>query len=189
MNSPLTAGTEALHLFFTDDVYLVNEPGLQPDVAGSTPEPSPLQQEKTAPAGSPKAPPAQELPDFKFLGKNQRNILILVNDQQNEVSDEAGRELLRKIVKSVNLTANDFALLNYAGYSGVTFKQLLDYFSCNLVFAFGVKPAQLGLTGQPKNTIVNEAAVRVIFADELRSLDQNPAEKKALWGSLQNLGL
>ena len=189
MNSPLTAGTAALHLFFTDDVYLVNEPGLQLDAVGSSPEIAPLQQESPVQTSSPAASPVQEPPVFKFLGKNQRNILILVNDAQHEVSDEAGRELLRKIVKSVNLTANDFALLNYAGHSGVSFKLLLEHFSCSLVFAFGVKPAQLALTDHPQNTIVNEGPVRLIFAHELRSLDQNPAEKKALWASLQNLGL
>ena len=127
--------------------------------------------------------------NFKFLGNNKRNILILVNDEQNEVSDEAGRELLRKIVKSVNLTANDFALLNYAKYKGTGFKQLQDYFSCTLVFAFGVTPAALSLSGYPENSIVQEGSVRMIFSAELRALDQHPAGKKALWGSLQNLGL
>lgn len=193
MDSPLTADKEALHLFFTDDVYLVNEPGLQQAVPGLMPEktaeaPS-LQQESPAQITEPVSQPKQEAPVFKFLGKNKRNILILVNDAENEVSDEAGRELLRKIVKSVNLTANDFALLNYAGYAGADFKQLMDCFSCTLVFAFGVSPDQLSLSTHPENTIVNEGPVRLIFAAELRKLDQNPAGKKALWGSLQNLGL
>jgi len=193
MDSPLTANKEALHLFFTDDVYLVNEPGLQQIEPGVMLEktagtPS-LQQESPAQTIEPVASPLQAPPAFKFLGKNKRNILILVNDAENEVSDEAGRELLRKIVKSVNLTANDFALLNYAGYTGADFKQLMDHFSCALVFAFGVSPDQLSLAAHPENTIVNEGPVRLIFAAELRKLDQNPAGKKALWGSLQNLGL
>lgn len=193
MDSPLTANKEALHLFFTDDVYLVNEPDLQQAapglMSGKTAEAPSLQQEIPAQTVAPAVSPLQDPPVFTFLGKNKRNILILVNDAENQVSDEAGRELLRKIVKSVNLTANDFALLNYAGYIGVDFKQLMDYFSCTLVFAFGVRPDQLSLSTHPENTIVNEGAVRLIFAAELRELDQNPAGKKALWGSLQNLGL
>jgi DNA polymerase III psi subunit len=172
MDTQLTASGEALRLFFTDDVYLVNETDLQLNAA----ENIVMEPEALAVA-------------FKFLGKNQRNILILVNDDQNEVSDEMGRELLRKIVKSVNLTANDFALLNYAGYSGTGFKQLLDYFSCTLIFAFGVTPAQLSLSAHPEHVIVSEGPVRLIFSAGLRQLDQNPSGKKALWGSLQNLGL
>ncbi|SMC68573.1 hypothetical protein [Pedobacter nyackensis] len=178
MDSQLTTDGAALRLFFTDDVYLVNEPGVQHDGFGPTVD----VEFEALPVQTPVA-------DFKFLGNNKRNILILVNDEQNEVSDEAGRELLRKIVKSVNLTANDFALLNYAKYKGTGFKQLQDYFSCTLVFAFGVTPAALSLSGYPENSIVQEGAVRMIFSAELKALDQHPGGKKALWGSLQNLGL
>lgn len=203
MDSQLTADGAALHLFFTDDVYLINEPGIQYDkavdpssaaVKNIVSEPvvavPSMKQEVPAIPAQVAAPTNQQAVEFKFLGKNKRNILILVNDEQNEVSDEAGRELLRKIVKSVNLTANDFALLNYAGYKGTGFKQLQEYFSCNLVFAFGVTPAHLSIgTAHPEHSIVFEGAVKMIFSAELKTLDQNPAGKKALWGSLQNLGL
>ncbi len=162
MNSQLSTEAAALRLFFTDDVYLVQEPTAL------------LNQQKV---------------DYKFLGKNNRNILILVNDNQHEVSDEPGRELLRKIVKSVNLSANDFAVVNYAAYRGTTFKQLQEYFSCILVFAFGVTPADLSLPTHPEHTVVLEGEVRMIFSAGLPVLEQNAAGKKALWGSIQNLGL
>ncbi|WP_316816363.1 hypothetical protein [Pedobacter nyackensis] len=203
MDNQLTADGAALHLFFTDDVYFVNEPGIQYDGVAkslaSTPVDVVSESVVKVPLmkqGIPAIPVpiaatvTQQTVEFRFLGKNKRNILILVNDEQNEVSDEAGRELLRKIVKSVNLTANDFALLNYAGYKGTGLKQLQEYFSCNLVFAFGVTPAHLGIgTAYPEHVIVLEDAVKMIFSAELKTLDQNPAGKKALWGSLQNLGL
>lgn len=203
MDSQLTANGAALHLFFTDDVYLVNEPGIQYGISDYTSAPVtenvvsepvaavPLIR-KEVPADLPPVvvPVVQQAMSFKYLGKNRRNILILVNDEQNEVSDEAGRELLRKIVKSVNLTANDFALLNYAGYKGTSFKQLQEYFSCTLIFAFGVTASHLAIdVAHPEHTIVVEGAVRMIFSAELKTLDQNPAAKKVLWGSLQNLGL
>ncbi|MNK30292.1 hypothetical protein D3C87_487090 [compost metagenome] len=183
MDSQLTADKAALHLFFTDDVYLVNEPGIQLDTVVA-------EAVKPAAISQPEASPAAISVDFKFLGNNKRNILILVNDEENEVSNELGRELLRKIVKSVNLSANDFALLNYAKYKGTGFQALQDYFSSTLIFAFGVTPAQLALaTSHPEHAIVQEGSVRMIFSAELKTLDKNPAGKKALWGSLQNLGL
>ncbi|MBB2149656.1 hypothetical protein [Pedobacter gandavensis] len=126
---------------------------------------------------------------FTFLGKNKKKILILVNDATHEVSDEAGRELLRKIVKSINLTASDFALLNYANYPKASFTELQQYFSSGLIFAFGVSAADLKLATQPENKIVMEGDVRLIFSAELRKLEQDPAGKKALWGSLKQLGL
>lgn len=137
----------------------------------------------------PNANPVKKEITFKFLGNNKRNILILVNDAENEVSDEKGRELLRKIVKSVNLTAGDFALLNYSGYTQVTFEQLQACFSSVLVFAFGVSPADLGMKPCAENSIVNDGTVRLIFSSELRKLDADPVSKKVLWASLQQLGL
>lgn len=192
MHNQLTADDAALHLFFTDDVYLVNEPGAQSGIpASSIGDVVPGNRQENPVAADPVASPVlQQAVKFKFLGHNKRNILILVNDEENEVSDEAGRELLRKIVKSVNLNANDFALLNYAKYSGTGFKQLQDYFSCNLVFSFGVTPAHLAIdTAHPEHAVVSEGNVKMIFSAELKTLDQNPAGKKALWGSLQSLGL
>lgn len=126
---------------------------------------------------------------FKFLGQNKKKILILVNDAEHEVSDEAGRELLRKIVKSINLTASDFALLNYAKYPKTSFTDLQQYFSSVLVFAFGISSADLQLPSHPENKIVMEGDVRVIFSGELRKLEQDPSGKKTLWGSLKQLGL
>lgn len=205
MNSQLTVDAAALRLFFTDDVYLVNSADSQRDtsasvsdtiaditenlVAGSIPLMPVIKPQIPALVAQPAASPVQQPAEFKFLGKNKRNILILVNDEHNEVSDEPGRELLRKIVKSVNLSANDFALLNYAGCKGTGFKQLQEYFSCALVFAFGVTPAELSLPAHPEHSIVSEEGVRMIFSAELRILDKNAAGKKALWGSLQSLGL
>ncbi|MBC8985707.1 hypothetical protein H9X96_07950 [Pedobacter sp. N36a] len=136
--------------------------------------------------------PAIERPaalSFKFLGQNKKKILILVNDADHEVSDEAGRELLRKIVKSINLTASDFALLNYAKYPKTSFADLQQHFSSVLVFAFGVSAGDLKLPSHPENKIVMEGDVRVIFSGELRKLEQDPNGKKTLWGSLKQLRL
>lgn len=207
MSSQLTTNGDALRLFFTDDVYLIageerfveNETlslvkeevetmVAAPAVSSATPEVTPVQ---AAPVPSlntvPETPAA--VPEFKFLGKNNRNILILVNDPEQEVSNDAGRELLRKIVKSVNLTASDFALLNYSGYPQATFAQLQSRLSCSLLFAFGVSPAQLGLPAHPQNSLVTEGNIRMIFSSELKQLDADPGAKKTLWASLKQLGL
>ncbi|MEJ7557514.1 MAG: hypothetical protein WKF66_04345 [Pedobacter sp.] len=188
MPDQLTTNGDALRLFFTDDVYIVNEPaitwGLPPEPVG----------EILATADVVVAPVAVEVEakrtsDFTFLGGNKRNILILVNDEQNDVSDESGKDLLRKIVKSINLVTADFALVNYARHQGASFDELRDFFKSSLVFSFGVKPSQLGLKDHPANTVVLEGEVRMVFSDELRKMDADLAVKKALWGVLQKLAI
>jgi len=210
MVSQLSTDGEALRLFFTDDIYFVNETvadakgDVEPVVAVSVApvaqplaqvgQPDSVAQLPTDVAQLPNDVAPTNLPelntvDFKFLGKNKRNILILVNDEHNEVSNEAGRELLRKIVKSINLTAEDFALLNYARYTGTNFEQLKAYFNSDIVFSFGVPPAALGLADYPENTIVSQGAVRLVFSAELPHLNEDANAKKILWSSLKNLAL
>ena len=186
MPDQLTANGEALRLFFTDDIYLVNEPGI---IWGLPPEPASTKEEP-----SPEPPSSQQNivaavsnPAFNFLGGNGRNILILVNDDENEVSDEKGRELLRKIVKSINLVTADFALVNYAKYKGVSFTELMTFFKSSVVFSFGVSASNLGLQAHSENAVVMEGAVKMIFSHELRRLDADLAVKKALWGVIQKM--
>ena len=183
MERQLTADEKALPLFFTDDVYLVAEAEtfLQQAI---TIENLPVSASTVA-----SSQPVTSQPVYKFLGNNKRNILILVNDAAHDVSDEKGRELLRKIVKSVNLTTADFALLNYAGYHNTSFEQLKQHFSCVFVFAFGVSPEHLGLSGHPQNKVVTIGSVKLIFSAELRKLEEDMEAKKTLWGSLKQMGL
>lgn len=166
-------------------------PAVVPVAAASIPLTAPVVPSATIPITIPQFP-ALEKPaalSFQFLGQNKKKILILVNDADHEVSDEAGRELLRKIVKSIHLTASDFALLNYAKYPKTSFIDLQQHFSSVLVFAFGVSAEDLQLPSHPENKIVMEGDVRVIFSGELRKLEQDPGGKKTLWGSLKQLGL
>nr|WP_068891411.1 hypothetical protein [Pedobacter panaciterrae] len=190
MVSPLTTNGEGLRLFFTDDIYLVNEPegALNVQIQAKVKEEVPSLAQSSI-VSEPLVPLIKAQPEFKFLGNNNRNILILVYDEHNDVSDEKGRELLRKIVKSINLTANDFALLNYAKCKDVNYAQLKTRFSSVIVFAFGVSSAQLGLKQHPENTVVTEDSVKLIFSSTLQKLDEDTNGKKVLWGSLKQLGL
>ncbi|MBP8067152.1 MAG: hypothetical protein KAY27_01190, partial [Pedobacter sp.] len=85
MDTQLTSNAEALRLFFTEDIYLVTEkePMVDVDALG------PLSTKKEAIENIAIAPEKAKTM-FKFLGKNQKNILILVNDLENEVSTEQG---------------------------------------------------------------------------------------------------
>jgi len=218
MGEQLTTSAEALRLFFTEDIYLVNSD--DKILAGAVPElksaPVPvLENPVNVIAGAVNADPiievvvpviAQQIPEikavvaevknqaaeaviFKYLGKNQKNILILVNDAGNDVSTDKGKELLRNIVKALQLTANDFALLNYAVYTNTSFEEFRNFFKSNVVFAFGVTPLHLGLGEQPVNEIIMQGAAQLIFSGNLDQLADDQAGKKALWGSLKKLSI
>src|SRR5690606_37107876 len=188
----LTDDRGALRLFFTDDIYLVNEP-VTSDITTKTavPEPDVPNVMVIEPARPEVAEPKYPNYDsFESLGNNQKNILILVNDALNKVSTEKGSELLRNIVKAINLSANDFALVNYAQYPGASYAQFKSFFSGKLVFCFGVGAIDLQLEERPFNEIHTlDDGSRIIFCHNLEQLADDQPNKKLLWGNLKKLNL
>ena len=201
MSNQLTSNAEALRLFFTEDVYLVKSES-NADTAVSVAEnaihvaapiPSIAADEvvvEDLPVSVPSIAAAKTLHkkwNFEHLGKNQKGILILVNDRVNKVSSSQGTELLRKLVKAIALTNNDFALVNFANYQGAKFEDLSTFFNCQLVLSFGVDAQQLGLTAQPLHQLNALGEIKMIFTSDLHDLDSDTASKKILWTTLQRL--
>ena len=205
MNSnQLITNAEALRLFFNDDVYLTADHTALTSPASDEIEQAPTaiakqevqqpqqtvrQQEKitTLPQLEEPATTYPTTFDFKYLGKNEKSILILVNDAQNPVSTPQGTELLRKLVLSINLKNADFALLNYANYTDAKFEHLHSFFACKLVISFGVTPVTLGLAEQLRHQLNLVNNTKMIFTHNLHDLDTDLTAKKALWGTLKNL--
>lgn len=216
MESQVTNNANALRLFFTDDVFLVEDKSVKivlPAVAEvvyetvsipkvETKESTVVVENTIIPAEKPLIPsesyaqkseilPVVEEPlqpkAFKFLGGNKKSVLILVNDGTYDVSTEQGRELLRKIVKAVDLATPDFALLNYANYQGVTYAELHQFFKPQIMLSFGVEASHLKLNLTWAGEIILHETTRIIFAPNLHPLDSDLSAKKSLWGNLQKI--
>ncbi|WP_133556402.1 hypothetical protein [Pedobacter duraquae] len=188
MSDQLTNNSAALRLFFTDDIYLLKEDVYSPE--DTIPMPAVPIPTTTVDAKEVEiVPPRTDEVNFTFLGKNLRNILILVHDADNQVSTEPGRELLRNIVKAIGLTANDFALLNYATYPNTSFAQFKKSLNSTTLFAFGVTPQQLGLPDVAPHAVSEYESVNMIFSTNLHQLSSDQQGKKMLWGSLKQMNL
>lgn len=194
MANQLTSNAEALRLFFTEDVYLVKDnvnrineaiPADLPKVEAIIAVNEQVEIPPITVADVPVSPKKEW--SFEYLGKNQKGILILVNDELNKVSSTEGTELLRKLVKAIELTNNDFALVNYANYQGANFENLHQFFNCQLLLSFGVEAQHLGLTPQPLHLLHNFGTTRLIFTMNLHELDKDQVSKKVLWTTLQTI--
>jgi hypothetical protein len=216
MENQVTNNANALRLFFNEEVFLVEDKSVQIPLVANTEavlpeEPTasmkevvshlsvtiPAQAEVEEVKSAKPHPENVEIPSivaeppspktFKFLGGNKRSVLILVNDTQNDVSTEQGRELLRKIVKAVDLGTPDFALVNYANYHGTAFAEFYEFFKPELMLSFGVEISSLKLNLTWQNEIILHGNTRIIFAPNLHQLDSDITAKKSLWGNLQKI--
>ncbi|WP_343524691.1 hypothetical protein [Pedobacter sp.] len=216
MENQVTNNANALRLFFTDEVFVVKDESMQKRSV-SNPEPVfaagnvavavenktvldtetariPEIKSTTEPKVYPQAPEIPRIAEepvpekvFKFLGGNKKSVLILVNDQQHDVSTEQGRELLRKIVKAIDLGTPDFAVLNYANYKGTDYIELHRFFKPHIMLSFGVEIAELKLNLSWQDEIIIHDSTKIIFAPNLHHLDSDIIAKKKLWGHLQKI--
>ncbi|NTE03378.1 hypothetical protein G6M26_08325 [Agrobacterium tumefaciens] len=216
MENQVTNNANALRLFFTEEVFLVKdenveishhvaaEPVLEqisssikPDINVDSPLinpgislPNNIEILKNKPESVeilPNIADSTMEKSFKFLGGNKKSVLILVNDHTNDVSTEQGKELLRKIVKAVDLGTADFALVNYATYPGTTFASFYQFFKPLIMLSFGVEIVDLELNYEWQNEIITHETTRIIFAPNLHLLDSDLSAKKLLWGNLQKI--
>jgi DNA polymerase III psi subunit len=155
---------------------------LQSQVEPFAPVPSVPVEKPQAIAGLPEL-------NFAYRGKNARNILILVYDEVNEVTTEAGREVFKNIVKAKNLSANDYAIVNYASYKNSTFNELRSFFNAKAILTFGVRAMQLGISDYPQHAVVTHEGVQLMFSADLHELSMDVNIKKALWSVLKQMEL
>ena len=188
-SSQLITNAEALRLFFTEDVYLAGDMTTVENQPMELPKEIPAVEQAIVEVSKLEEPTPSygQVFDFKYLGKNEKKILILVNDRENPVSTEQGRELLRKLVLSINLKNADFALLNYSAYTNAKFEHLNAFFSCKFLLSFGVSSNELGLGQQLLHQLHMLQNIQMIFTHNLHALETDLAAKKTLWGTLKNL--
>jgi hypothetical protein len=194
-SSQLINNDEALRLFFNDEIYYVGVPDAPTRLELPKTEPQKSQLDEPPAAQLPSIPtPQVDLAEknkisFNYKGNNQRNILILVNDAQNPVSTSEGRLLLNNLMKSVNITIDDAALLNWSAYPHADFTALKAFFNCKIVLSFGVSPAELKLADFESHQLSEKDGVKFIFTHLAHVLVSDVGAKRILWESLQSLFL
>lgn len=157
----------ALRLFFTDPIFIPVE--------------------KTSADAAINTPKAEGTVDvtFKFIGGNLQKILVLVNDPSNDVSTPEGAELLRNILKFMQLKSADFALVNYADYPHATFKDLQHFFSSKLVLGFGIDPKKIELENIVLNKLATIESCKVLLTTDLPIMAADSVLKRSFLSSLK----
>src|SRR5210317_1264090 len=120
---------ELLKHIYQEDLYIIHEPKVAPVEEPEVQE----VQENSPPEESAKV---EEQMPVKFLGRNEKGILILVKDQDNELLNQTDLDFLMKVVESgLRYSKNDFALVNAAHFP---VSQILDEVPYNYILSFGV---------------------------------------------------
>jgi hypothetical protein len=127
---------------------------------------------------------------WKFLGNNQRNILVVVNHSDILHLPDADLTFLTNMLTACKLGLGDITLLNFDHYKDTGGPAILKHFKSRTVLLFGLEPASFGLpVSFPAFQVQNVANVQYLFAPTLTELLEDKLLKSKLWVCLQKIFL
>ena len=124
----------------------------------------------------------------KWLGNNQRNILIVVryNDVVHLPDDELN--FLTGMLTACKLSLDDVAIINTNNYKKVSYSDLLLEFKSRIVFLFGISPADFGLpVNFPAFQVQVVSGCTYLYTPALEARRADSLFKSRLWLSLRTI--
>nr|WP_067060597.1 hypothetical protein [Mucilaginibacter sp. L294] len=125
--------------------------------------------------------------EFNYLGKNNKNFLVLVNYATEKHIAEAHLAALQNILKRKELNLDDVAILNVNTYAPVKLTALAAYFAPTRLVVMGKDALPEGIGNLPLNQPLQGKKTHVLYSfsfDEMMSSNDN---KKTFWEHMKTL--
>jgi hypothetical protein len=133
-------------------------------------------------------PDRTETIDWKYLGENRKNILIIVNHKEGVHLSDDDLNFLTGILGACKLNLGDVAIVNLNNHPGTSYKELTGHFKSKNVFLFGVEPAAFGLPMSfPHFQLQSFANNSFLFSPVLKELENDKLLKSKLWVCLKRI--
>lgn len=126
-------------------------------------------------------------PEFNYLGKNNKNFLVLVNYAAEQHIAGTHLAALENILKRKDLTIDDVAILNVNKYTPVKLAALAAYFAPTRLVIMGKESLPEGIGNLPLNQPLQGKKTHVLYSfsfDEMMSSNDN---KKIFWEHMKTL--
>jgi hypothetical protein len=130
----------------------------------------------------------EDMVTIKFLGKNAKNILVLVNEKEHAFLGDEQLSFLMNILNACNVSMADAALVNINSDESIKYEILMHQFSPEIILFLGTEPQLLGFPVQiPMYQIQQYNKQQYLCAPSLQKLSTDKDEKKQLWLCLKKI--
>ena len=126
-----------------------------------------------------------EKQDYKYLGDNNKYILIIVNEANFEFLNKKDLVFLTKILGAKKLEINDVAIINLTKYPSLDFTELKSFFGFSKLLTFGINPKILNVEGSVANKKFNYKNVDILGTWDLSKLEEDVKKKTIFWNELK----
>ncbi|RAJ87438.1 hypothetical protein CLV59_101189 [Chitinophaga dinghuensis] len=154
------------------DPYFLAKLFAQPLIPGKTPEAAPVQ---------------KPLPKVKYLGENQKNVALFIQNESEPYLNDELFNLLTNILNACKLGMQDVALINISSQPEFTFRDWQQSLKIKQAVVFGIAPQQLSIDELPSYQLFTLGESAVLFSDHLQIIGTDKALKARLWSGLKQL--
>ncbi len=133
-------------------------------------------------------PVENEPAPLKILGKNAKNILILVKNANCPYLPDQELNFLTSVLSACKLSLADIALVNALSIDATQISEAVHQLGARHILAFEMEPLELGLPFHFPEFQVQEFDKRsYLHAPSLAQLESDLNLKKELWTSLKKM--
>lgn len=127
-------------------------------------------------------------PEFRSLGNNRQQILIIVNYDTSPFLPDSELALLTNMLGACKLSMDDVAIINLHHYNNIPGKDILVHFKSKRILMFGVEPSELDLpVNFPQFQVQNLVNASFLYSPSLDIIAADKLQKSKLWVCLQRL--
>jgi hypothetical protein len=125
---------------------------------------------------------------WKWLGENQKNILVIVQYTAAVHIPDKELDLLTTMLAACKINLADVAIVNLNNHPEASYKELILFFKSKIVFLFDIEPSAFGLPMSfPHYQLQAFASATFLYAPSLTELENDKLQKSKLWVCLKRL--
>ncbi|MBL7742387.1 MAG: hypothetical protein JNN00_02830 [Chitinophagaceae bacterium] len=124
----------------------------------------------------------------KYLGENQKNILVVVNYKDAVYLPDEELTFLTNMLTACKLSLADVAVVNRSTYEEMDHKVAIAGFKSRIIFLFGIDPVSFGLPVDfPHFQVQSFANTTFLYTPKLEECRNDGVLKSKLWVCLRRI--
>jgi hypothetical protein len=135
-----------------------------------------------------RAPTPNATESIKFLGKNEKKILILVSKDNVAFLENEELDFLSSVLLACKLSLTDVAVINLKNFGDTNYHYLIDQLKTKKIILFDVEAQTIDLPFNfPKFQLQQFDQAIYLSAPSLKEIQKEKTLKTELWNCLKNL--
>jgi hypothetical protein len=127
-------------------------------------------------------------PEFRHLGNNAKNILVVVHNPEVAFLSDSDLNFLTSVLNACKLTLGDVAVVNRATQKITDYHDLIQHLESRTVLLCGISPSSFGLPVEfPPFQIQKFESQTYLCTPALNEMADNKTLKGQLWNSLKQI--